>query len=424
MSYTIAYGKEQMIFNIPPNFKIDSIVLKNINPIKSIYKKTLESIYSPTNSSSLLELVKEKKTVCIVVTDITRDSPDKELLVPILETLEKEIKKENITILIATGMHRAMSSEEKIKKYGEKISMEYRIIDHNAKDESNLISLGLTKNGTPVKISKFVKEADFVISLGVVEPHQFAGYSGGYKTVSIGLAGDETISFTHSSQMIKKSNTRVGKIKDNLIQEEIIEIGQKIGLDFLVNVVLGINKEVVAIEAGEPLETHKKLIEKARIFFETPIKKSYDVVICGVGHPKDSNLYQTSRAASYLFFANKPVIKKGGFIIIPAKCEEGAGNGIGEKRFFSMLKNNTIEQILNKTDPFKAGEQRAFFLANVLKKCKIIIVGSKNPEVVFEAKMISSKNMDDALNLVKHELGNDLEILLIPDALSILPIIE
>ena len=321
-------------------------------------------------------------------------------------------------------MHKAMSYDEKVEKYGKKISDTYRIIDHNATDENALISLGVTKNGTPIKISKIVMESDFVISLGVVEPHQFAGYSGGYKTVSIGLAGDETISFTHSSEMLRKSNTRVGKIDDNLIQDEIIEIGKKAGLDFLVNVILDINKEAVVIEAGEPIETHRSLITKARQLFEIPIKKPYNVVLCGVGYPRDSNLYQTTRAASYLFFANKPVIKEGGYIIIPAKCEEGAGKGIGEQRFFSLLKNNSIEDILKKTEPFKAGEQRAFFIANVLKKCKIIIVGSNNPEIISEGKMIPAKNMEEALNLVQKQLGDNIEILLVPNALSILPIIE
>jgi nickel-dependent lactate racemase len=424
MSYTIPYGREQINFKIPSGIKIDSLIPKNTKQITSIYKKTLEAILSPINSPSLLELVKEKKSVCIVVTDISRECPDKELLVPILEVIEKTIDRVNITILIASGMHKKMSYEEKVEKYGKKISDTYRIIDHNAKDETSLISLGITKNGTPVKISKIVVESDFVISLGVVEPHQFAGYSGGYKTVSIGLAGDETISYTHSSQMLKKSNARVGKINDNLIQDEIIEIGKKTGLDFLVNVILDMDKKVIEIEAGEPIETHRSLISKAKQLFEISIKKPYNVVLCGVGYPRDSNLYQTTRAASYLFFAKKPVIQEGGYIIIPAKCEDGYGKGIGEQRFFSMLKNNTIDEILNKTKPFKAGEQRAFFVANVLKKCKIIIVGSSNSEIISDGKMIPAKNMAQALDLVQKQLGNNIEILLIPNALSMLPIIE
>ena len=120
MSYTIPYGKEQINFKIPSGIKINSIIPNNAKPITSIYKKTLEAILSPLNSPSLLELVEEKKSVCIVVTDITRECPDRELLVPILEVIEKKIDRENITILIASGMHKTMSYEEKVEKYGKK----------------------------------------------------------------------------------------------------------------------------------------------------------------------------------------------------------------------------------------------------------------------------------------------------------------
>ena len=424
MSFSIPYGKGELNFKTNSNVKIRSLIPKKSPSISSIYQRTLESINNPINSRPLSDLIKGKNSICIVVTDVTRECPDKELLVPILEVIEREIKRENITILIASGMHKKMNPEEKIEKYGKKIAEEFEILDHEAKNEDNLISLGTTQNGTPIKISKIVKDADFVIALGVVEPHQFAGYSGGFKTVSIGLAGDETISGTHSSKFLKLPNVRVGKIEGNPIYDEIVEIGKKAGLDFLVNVILGIDKQVAAIESGEPLETHKSLISQAREIFEIPIPKTYKAVLCGVGYPQDSNLYQTTRAASYLFFAEKPVIEPGGFIIIPAQCAEGAGQGIGEKRFFSMLKDNSVDEILKRTDPFKAGEQRAFFIASVLEKCKIIIVGSKNPEIITNSKMIPAKSMEEALDIVQNQCGPNTEILFVPNALSILPMVK
>lgn len=424
MTYSISYGKRKINFKIPEGFSLDSIIQKHSSPVNSLYEKTLESISHPINSSPLSELVKGKKSICIVVTDITRECPDREVLVPILEVVEKEVKKENISILIAAGMHKNMSYDEKVEKYGKNIVDNYRTIDHNGKNNESLISLGITKNGTPVKVSKLALEADFLISLGVVEPHQFAGYSGGYKTVSIGLAGDDTISYMHSRTMLRKAETRVGKVEKNLIQEEIIEIGKKIGLNFIVNVILGNNKEVIEIKAGEPLATHRFLIKKARTLYEVLVNKSYDVVICGVGYPRDSNLYQATIAASYIFFTVKPVIKENGYIIIPATCNEGAGKGIGEQRFFTMLKTKSIDEILNTNEEFKAGEQRSFFIASVLKKCKIIVVGSQTPDIIKEAKMIPAKDMKEAFNIVKNNFRNNIEMLLIPNALFTLPIIE
>ena len=423
MSYSLPYGKEKITFKIPDSFQVKIVESKQTTFVKDVYEKTRNTIMHPINSPSLLELVKGKKSVCIVVTDISRKCPDKELLIPILEILEKEVKREKILILVASGMHKKMNYDEKIEKYGKIICQNYQIIDHDPNDCDSLVSLGLTKTGNPVKISKVALDADLLISLGVVEPHQFAGYSGGYKTVSIGVADDETISRTHSAIMIKKSKIKVGQIEGNSIQDEIIDIGKKSGLNFIINVILGNNNEVLEIESGEPLETHKKLIQKAKSIHEIPLTKSYDVVVCGIGFPRDSNLYQATRAASYLYFARKPVINPDGYIIIPAPCSEGAGNGIGEQRFFSMLKNNSLDEILNIDTEPRAGEQRAYYIAQVLKKCKIIIVGCKMPEIIKDAKMIPAKDMAEAFDIVKTSFRTT-EILLISDALSTLPVIQ
>jgi len=423
MSYSLPYGKEIINFKIPDDFQVKIVESKQTTFVKDVYEKTRNTIMHPINSPSLLELVKGKKSVCIVVTDISRKCPEKELLIPILEILEKEVKREKISILVASGMHKKMNYEEKIEKYGKIVCQNYQIIDHDPNDDNSLISLELTKTGNLVKISKIALEADLLISLGVVEPHQFAGYSGGYKTVSIGVADDETISRTHSAMMNKKSTITVGQIEGNSIQDEIIEIGKKSGLNFIINVILGKNNKVLEIESGEPFETHKKLIQKAKSIYEIPLKKSYDVVVCGVGFPRDSNLYQATRAASYLYFARRPVINHDGIIIIPAPCSEGAGNGIGEQRFFSMLKNNSLDEILNIDTELKAGEQRAYYIAQVLKNCKIIIVGCKTPEIIKDAKMIPAKDMAEAFDIVKTSFRNT-EILLISDALSTLPVIQ
>ena len=423
MSYSVSYGKEKITFKIPDDFQLKIVKSKQTTFVKDVYEKTRDTLMHPINSPSLLELVKGKKSACVVVTDISRKCPDKELLIPILEILEKEIKREKISILVASGMHKKMNYDEKIEKYGKIVCQNYKIIDHNPNDYDSLVSLGLTKTGNPVKLSKIALEADLLISLGVVEPHQFAGYSGGYKTVSIGVADDETISRTHSAIMIKKSKIKVGQIDGNSIQDEIIDIGKKSGLIFIINVILGNNNEVLEIESGEPFETHKKLIQKAKSIHEIPLTKSYDVVVCGVGFPRDSNLYQATRAASYLYFARRPVINPHGYIIIPAPCSEGAGNGIGEQRFFSMLKNNSLDEILNMDVELKSGEQRAYYIAQVLKNCKIIIVGCKMPEIIKDAKMISAKDMEEAFDIVKTSFRNT-EILLISDALSTLPVIQ
>lgn len=422
LNYSIPYGKEKIDFNIPDEFKITVVTPKLRSPVNDIEAKTRNALQHPINSRTLLELAKGKNSACIVVTDITRDCPEKQILPTILETIEHEIDRKKITILVACGMHREMTYEEKVEKYGKHIVDSYRIIDHNGKDQKNLVSMGVTKNGTPIRLSKIACDSELLVSTGVVEPHQYGGYSGGYKTVAIGVASDKTISHTHSRKMLENPKIRPGTLEENPFREDIIEIGRKAGLDFIVNVVFGKEKEILEIKAGDPLETHNALIKEAKDCYEIIVEKSFDAAICGVGFPKDTNLYQTSRAASYLFYTPKPVIKNGGYIIIPAICQEGAGHGIGEQRFFSLLKDKTIEEILSTKKEFKAGEQRAFLMANVLKTCKIIIVGSDMPQVIKESKMIAARDMSEAFRIIKNDLGSNIDILLIPNALKTLPL--
>ncbi len=423
-TYRIPYGEDEISFEVPEGSNITLAKAEQKSVVTDVISATKKALLNPINSKKLSDLVSDKSTVCVILTDITRDCPDKEILPPILEELETKVNRNRITLLIASGMHRKMNHDEKVKKYGKEIVENYQIIDHDGNDEKNLISLGTTKNGTTIKISKIAYNSDILISTGVVEPHQYAGYSGGYKTLAIGLAGDETISQTHSRKYLDHPNTRVGNTKGNIFQEDVIEIGKKAGLDFIVNVILGEEKKVFDVRAGEPLATHKTLTEKAKKNSEILITKSFDVAVCGIGFPKDANLYQASRAASYLFYLPNQVVRNGGYIIIPATCHEGAGRGIGEQRFHMMLQNMTIEKILSYSDKFKAGEQRAFMMANVLKNCKVIIVGSKVPEVVKETKMISCSNMDEAFKIIKNELGNNLDVIIIPNSFTTLPIIK
>lgn len=423
-SFKIPYGKEEISFEIPSDFKVTIAKCNSVPSISNVSESIKNALLNPIKSRPVSELIKNDDSVCIIVTDITRASPDKEILSYLIEQILEKTSPKNLTLLIASGLHREMSSEEKIEKYGEKIVKNFRIINHDAKNEQNLISLGTTKNGTPIKISKAAYDSDFLISIGVVEPHQYAGYSGGYKTLAIGVAGDETISKTHSRMFIEHQKTRIGNTEGNIFNEDLVEIGKKVGLDFIINVILDDKKNIIDIKAGEPLETYKTLVSKIKKISEISISKSYDVAICGIGFPKDTNLYQTSRAASYLFYLPAKVVKNGGYIIIPAICDEGAGQGIGEQRFFDMLKNQSLEQILNHDGDFKAGEQRAFMMANVLNHNNVIIVGSKSHKIIKDAKMIPASTMNEAFKIVQNDLGKNLDLILIPNALMTLPIIK
>ena len=426
--YVVPYGESEISFALPPGMRGTVIESRKVSPIADVEAAIAEALARPANSPPLRELAKPGDTVCIVFTDITRASPD-HLLVPALlrELKTADVRDEDITLLCGIGMHRPSTPEEKVAKLGAEVVARYRVIDNEPQNPDALVDLGTTESGIPLSVHRAAYEADLLIATGIVEPHQYAGYSGGRKTVAVGVAGEAMIAYTHGPQMVDHPGTRLGRIEGNPFHEAISEAARRAGLCFILNVVLDDQERVVTVRAGDPEAAFLELVAFARELYEVSVPQQYDVVIGGVGFPKDANLYQASRAASYLFFAPTPVVKPGGFLIIPARCQEGAGEGVGEQRFFETMRDAkampSLLEELRRTG-YPPGAQRAFVMAKVLEQARVIIVGAECPEIVREAKMIPATTMDEALALAARELGNDLDVLIVPHALLTLPMVQ
>lgn len=195
---------------------------------------------------------------------------------------------------------------------------------------------------------------------------------------------------------------------------------------FVINVVLDDDKRVLKVAAGETVAAFELLVAFARSVYEVPIPYQYDICVGGVGFPKDCNIYQASRAPTYLFFAPTPVVKRGGFLIIPARCEEGAGDGLGEQRFLAAMRDAPdVQWILDnaRLNGYPPGQQRAFVLARTLEQTRVVIVGSECPDMVAACKMISAATMDEAFDLAAAELGPDANVLVVPHAMLTLPVV-
>ncbi|HUU41458.1 MAG TPA: nickel-dependent lactate racemase [Desulfatiglandales bacterium] len=424
--YRVPYGKTEIEFELLPGMKGTVIHSRPMKPLADVSVDINKALFEPIDSAPLRELAKKGDTVCIVFTDITRECPDYLLIPPILRELHAAgISKDAITLLCGTGLHRASTYEERVVKLGPEIVENYRILDNEPQNPKALIDLGKTDKGVPIIVNKTVYESDLLISTGIVEPHQYAGYSGGRKTVAIGAAGEETIAYTHGVNMIDHPGTRLGLIGGNPFHEAITEAARRAKLRFILNVVLDEGKRPVAIYGGEPEATFARLVTVAKKLYTAPVSRKYDIVIGGVGYPKDSNLYQASRAASYIFFAPMPVLKKDSVIIIPARCEEGAGRGIGEKRFYEEMRScPSMPALLDKMRKKGClpGAQRAFIMAKVMEVNPVVIVGPEFPEIVKETKMIPARTMEEALNFAASYIGKpDLDVLVIPHALLTLP---
>jgi lactate racemase len=313
------------------------------------------------------------------------------------------VRRENVTLLCATGLHRPSTDAERRKKLGDAIVESVKIVDHVATDPSQLVDLG-TIEGIPVVVNRLCIETDLLMATGVVEPHQYAGYSGGAKTVVIGCGGEATISATHGPEMIDRAGVRLGSIDENPFQRFIREAGKRIGLGRVSNVVLDAGGEIIAEASGEPDVVHDDLVARARQAFETDVRESAHIVVAGVPPSKGVNLYQATRAATYVALAERTPLVRGGIIIVPAEIAEGAGEGTGERRFLELLTRATspaalVEEL--RASGFPGGAQRAYVVAKVLAEHPVIVAGARHPDVVRACHMIPAADLSSALDLAR-----------------------
>ncbi len=396
---------------------------RTLKPI-DLAAATRLALQQPLSSNRLSELASPNARVCIVFTDATRACPDHILVPAILSELEGAgVRAENITLLCATGLHRASTRAEKIAKLGQSVVDRYKVIDHDARTAVTL-GTGEQKN---LSINPLLLDCDLIIATGVVEPHQYAGYSGGGKTVVIGCGGEETIGETHGPKYLDQPGVRLGKVAGNPFQQFVREAARSIGLKFVVNVVLDGDGQPVAVRAGDPIAAHDELIALAKKLYEVPVDRQFDVVIAQVDPPKDANLYQASRAPTYIGLSATPPIRSGGVIIVQARCPEGAGQGVGEQRFFKALAEaNDLNQMLARfrLKGCRAGEQRAFMLAQVLLKYKVMIAGCDYPDIAEVCHLTAVNSVDEAINRVRKRIGEQASVLYLPHPLITLPIVK
>lgn len=426
--YQVPFDKGELTFDLPPGWRGTVVESRRVTPVADVPATIAEAVSTPIDSPALRELPKPGDRVCIAFTDVTRASPDHLLVPPVLAELEAAgVRDGDITLLCAIGMHRPSTPTEKIAKLGQAVVDRYRVIDNEPQNRGALVDLGTTESGIPLSVNRVAYEADLLIATGIVEPHQYAGYSGGRKTLAVGAAGEDMIAYTHGPKMVDHFATRLGRIEGNPFHAAITEAARRAGLRFIVNVVLDDQKRVVFVRAGDPEAAFGELVAFAKGIYEVPVPKQYDVAVAGVGFPKDANLYQASRAASYLFFAPVPVVRPGGPFIIPAPCAEGAGDGVGEQRFLkAMQEAHDIRSILDdaRQHGYPPGQQRAFVMAKVLEQNDVIFVGTEDPDLVRSAKFQAAPTMEAAFAMASHKLGDNVDALIVPHALLTLPIVQ
>lgn len=418
----IPLNKREIKVEIPEENFLGVLEPNPIQGLNNPMEKIRESLIYPTNSKPLAELAKGKKQVVIVITDITRPTPDHLLVPAILTELEKaKVKPECITILIATGLHRPNNKEELIERLGKYVVENYKIVNHVG-TKNDLVYLGKTSYNCPVWINSIAANADLLISTGIIEPHFYAGFSGGRKNIAIGVAGEETIMLQHRPQVFDHPNTQIGNIEENIFHANAMEIAEMAGLDFILNVVLNDKGEIAGVVAGDFKEAFYQGVEIAKKVYQVEIDEQADIAIAGIGFPKDANLYQATRGASCIAFSKYPAVKKGGLIIIPAETEEGVGQGLGEQRFYNIMKSaKNYEEIISniRLNGYPAGGQRAYLMALTLRHAEVCITNSKTPEAVEDMHMKAMNNVNNALEYGLKCYGKHAKIIVLPHSLQV-----
>jgi lactate racemase len=332
MNTTFAFGKSGIEVSVPDEFDCAVLESRAVQPLNDASGALQHALDHPLASAPIGELAKGKKTAAIVVCDITRPAPNSVTLPPLLDRLHRSgISRNGITILIATGLHRAATPAEVDQIVGPDIAKSYRVISNDARAQGQHRHLGTTNRGTPIHIHKELVDADLRITLGFIEPHLMAGYSGGRKLVVPGVAAEPTIKVIHSPLFMREPLATEGSIEGNPLHNELLEIAKIARHDFILDITLTRDRQISGVFAGDPVVAHAAGVRFVQEFCLAYLDEPSDLVITSsAGFPLDLTFYQSVKAVT----AAQHLIKRGGRILVIAECSEG----VGSKQFATSLK--------------------------------------------------------------------------------------
>ena len=374
---------------------------------------------TPEGGVTLRELAKGKEKVVLIASDHTRPVPSKVIVPPMLRQIREGNPDADITILIATGCHRETTKDELISKFGEEIVATEKIVIHDCDDSKNLVDIGMLPSGGQCLINRLAVEADLLVAEGFIEPHFFAGFSGGRKSVLPGVAGRETVLANHCSEFIAHPASRTGILEGNPIHTDMLWAAKKVNLRYIVNVVLNGEKEVIYAVAGDPELAHKKGTAFLSALCGLETEPADIVISTNGGYPLDQNVYQAVKGMT----AAEAAVKEGGVIIMLSE----SGDGTGGDHFYHQLADEpdldkTMAQFMgrgrNETVPDQWQTQ---IFIRVLQKATVIFVSKMDPDTVEKMHMIPAVDLDDAMARAKEILKKENStITAIPDGVAVM----
>jgi nickel-dependent lactate racemase len=419
MEVILAYGKSGLSVNVPENSKI--IEPAHLELPKDDHQVVLNALRNPVGTEPLKAMVKASDRVVIVISDITRPTPNHKLIPWILEELP-HVPLENVTIINGTATHRDQTREEFVEMLGEKVVDTVRIVNHHCHEKSELTHLGTSSFGCEIYLNKEYVEADFRIVTGFIEPHFFAGFSGGPKGIMPGVAGIETILTFHNAKMIGHPLATWGILENNPLQEMAREVNTFCKPDFLLNVALNGKKEITNVFAGELIEAHAAGCAYVKEHAMVKCDTRYDVVITtNSGYPLDQNLYQAVKGMN----AAHKIVKQGGTIISASECIEGMPEHGNFSKILTM-RNSPKELLEMINDPsFQMFDQwEAQRLAMIQEWADVYLYSSLPDESAQIAKLTPTKDIEQTLTDLRSKYGKEISIAVLPLGPLTIPYVE
>ena len=421
MQLELPYGREKLSFSLPEERLNDVLVSRADEYDPEFDQRTLveKALSNPTGSSPLSELAVGKENIVIICSDHTRPVPSKFIIPPMLEEIRKGNPDAEITLLIATGFHRSSTEEELIDKLGESVYREEKIMMHRSEREEDMISCGELPSGGSLELNRKALEADLLLAEGFIEPHFFAGFSGGRKSVLPGVASRETVLGNHCGEFIAHEKDRTGILEGNPLHKDMLFAAEKAGLEFIVNVAINEEKEIINAFAGDFRKAHEKGCEFVGELAGVNKAPADIVITSNGGYPLDQNIYQSVKGMT----AAEATCREGGVIIIASECSDGHG---GEGFYNTFLEADGIEQIrreiksrdMSETVPDQWESQ---ILARILDKYEVIMITSASKKMVENMYMHKAESIEEALKLADEIPGRDRgDITVIPDGVSVI----
>jgi lactate racemase len=407
----LPYGKGKLSFDLPSKWKADLLRPNPVPMAKDPQGEVLQAFDQPLGGKRL-DHFQGARSAAIAIADETRLIPYPLVLPPLLDQLERMgIAPSAVRILIASGLHPPMPEARLSNLLSMDILKKYPVVVHDAK-QTGLTFLGNTVRGTPVFLNPSFLQADLRLVIGLIDPHQFVGYTGGVKGAAIGLAGSQTIEANHS--MLFQPNAVVGEIRDNPVRQDIEEVGRMAGVHWAVNIVLNETNNIVRVLSGDPVEVERVGSEFCRTLYETEVSKEYDLVIASPGgYPKDINLYQAQKALAHI----TPLVRQGGDILFFAECPDGYGD---EAFYQMMIKYKNPREVIDhfKKAKFKMGDHKAFLWCRSLNKAQVHLYSSID-EGLSRALMVRPvRNIQEALEGIGMKHTSPPQIAVMPKASS------